>query len=142
MALTAQQIVTKAVSIAKVTTGMAPIAGQYLNSVLAELCMTYDFDLNRKTATVNLTGTGANNGIGPYNLPADYLRGCSRDLTYQIGTVPFVLVQYDLAEFDMFINTTGVANHPSAYVTDISPMSANPRGVPTISVYPPPVSNI
>ena len=59
---TAQQLVQRACSIAKVTPAMAPIAGVYLNNVLEELCMTYDLEINTATATVSLTGAGPNNG--------------------------------------------------------------------------------
>ena len=84
---TSQQIVQRACSIAKVTPAMGPIAGQYLNNVLEELCMTYDLEINVATVTVSLTGSGGNYGIGPYNLPTNYLRACSRDLVYYISEI-------------------------------------------------------
>src|ERR1017187_2642447 len=101
---TSQQILTRACAIAKVTPAMAPIAGQYLNNVLEELCMTYDLDINVATVSVSLTGGGANNGIGPYLLPTNYLRACSRDLIYYVSGTPFKLVQITLAELDGLIN--------------------------------------
>jgi len=134
---TAQQIVTRAVAIAKVTPGMAPIAGQYLNAVLEELCMTYDLSINVTTTTVSLTPTAS---VGPYNLPTNYLRACSRDLTYYINGIPFKLIQITLAEYDALINTTGIAEYPCNYATDVSPTTTG--GAPLLYVYPPPVTNI
>jgi|ERR1035437_986648 hypothetical protein len=133
---TSQQIVTRACSIAKVTPAMAPIAGQYLNNVLEELCMTYDLEINVDTVTVNLTGSGGNYGIGPYNLPTNYLRACSRDLTYSINGTPFKLIQITLAELDGLINTTGMANYPQYFATDVSPITT--QAAPLLYVYPPP----
>src|ERR1017187_1833184 len=130
---TAQQIVVRACAIAKVTPAMGPIAGQYLNNVLEELCMTYDLEINVTTATVSLTGSGANNGIGPYNLPTNYLRACSRDLVYTINGTPFKLVQITLAELDTLINTTGVANYPQYFATDVSPTTT--QAAPQLYVY-------
>ena len=137
---TAQQIVARAVSIAKVTTGMAPIAGQYLNTVLEELCMTYDLSINVTTTTIVISGGGANNGIGPYNLPANYLRACSRDLTYYVSGIPYKLIQITLAELDALMNTSGIAQYPCNYATDVSPTTSG--GVPLLYIYPPPVSSI
>ena len=133
---TAQQIVVRACAIAKVTPAMGPIAGQYLNNVLEELCMTYDLEINVTTATVSLTGSGANNGIGPYLLPNNYLRACSRDLIYYVTGVPFKLIQITLAEMDALINTTGIANYPQNYATDVSPLTT--QAAPKLYVYPPP----
>ncbi len=135
--LTSQQIITRAVSIAKVTPAMAPIAGQYLNTCLEELCMTYDLEINTATANVTLTSAV---GAGPYSLPTNYLRGKSRDLTYLINGVPQRLVQITLAEFDQLINTTGVNNYPQNYATDVSPLTT--QSAPLLYVYPPPVLQI
>ena len=135
--LTSQQIVQRACSIARVTTAMAPIAGQYLNAVLEELCMTYDLSINVTTTTVSLTGAATNNGIGPYNLPSNYLRACSRDLIYYIDGIPYTLIQITLPQIDALINTTGIANYPNVYATDVSPTTSG--GVPLLYVYPPPV---
>ena len=137
---TAQQIVTRAVSIAKVTPAMAPIAGQYLNTVLEELCMTYDLEINTATTTVTLTAGAANNGAGPYLLPTNYLRAKSRDLTYLVDGVPQRLIQITLAEFDQLINTVGVNNYPQNYATDVSPLTT--QSAPFLYVYPPPVLDI
>src|ERR1035437_8669353 len=114
---TSQQIVTRACSIAKVTPAMAPIAGQYLNNVLEELCMTYDLEINVDTVTVNLTGSGGNYGIGPYNLPTNYLSACSRYLTYASNGTPVNLIQSTRAELYCRINTTGSFNYPQYLAT-------------------------
>jgi hypothetical protein len=134
---TSQQIITRACAIAKVTPAMAPIAGVYLNNVLEELCMTYDLEINTATATVSLTGAGPNNGIGPYMLPTNYLRAKSRDLTYYIDGVPKQLIQITLQEMDALILTTGIANYPQNYATDVSPLTT--QSAPLLYVYPPPV---
>ena len=115
---------------------MAPIAGVYLNNVLEELCMTYDLEINTATATVSLTGAGPNNGIGPYSLPTNYLRAKSRDLTYYIDGVPKQLIQITLQEMDALILTTGIANYPQNYATDVSPLTT--QAAPLLYVYPPP----
>ncbi len=137
---TAQQIVTRACAIAKVTPAMGAIAGQYLNNVLEELCMTYDLEINTATTTVQLTGLGINNGVGPYLLPTNYLRAKSKDLVYYIDGIPFKLIQITLAELDALINTTGIANYPSYYATDVSPLTT--QAAPLLYVYPPPEMNI
>ena len=134
---TSQQIITRACAIAKVTSAMAPIAGVYLNNVLEELCMTYDLEINTATVTVSLTGGGPNNGIGPYSLPTNYLRAKSRDLTYYIDGVPKQLIQITLQEMDALILTTGIANYPQNYATDVSPLTT--QSAPLLYVYPPPV---
>jgi hypothetical protein len=137
---TAAQIIQRAVSIAKVTSGMTPIAGQYLNTVLEELCQTYDLSLNTKTVVVSLTGSTPNNGIGPYLLPTDYLRAQQKDLTYLVQGEPFVLVQITLAQLDVMVNTTGLSSYPNVYATDISPLTK--QLPPYLYVYPPPATII
>jgi hypothetical protein len=115
---------------------MAPIAGQYLNNILEELCMTYDLEINTATVTVSLTGSTPNFGVGPYTLPPDYLRAKSRDLTYYIDGVPKQLIQITLQEMDALILTTGIANYPQNYATDVSPLTT--QSPPLLYVYPPP----
>lgn len=137
MPMTSQQIVSMATQIAKVT-GMASQAGQILNAFLTELCQNYDLSINVNTTTIQLIPNAQNNGIGPYLLPANYLRACSRDLTYLIDGIPFRLIQITLAQLDYLINTTGIANYPTNYATDISPQSV-PGSNAYLYVYPPPI---
>jgi len=129
---TASTIVSRAIQIAKLTSGMAQQAGQVLNEILLELTYTYDLSIALNTTTVNLTGSGPNNGAGPYNLPANYLRAASRDLTFLINGLPQQLTQISLAEFDMLVNVSGSANYPNQYATDVS------TSPPQLFVYPPP----
>jgi hypothetical protein len=128
----ASTIVSRALQIAKLTSGMQSQAGQVLNEVLLELAYTYDFSIALNTATVNLTGNTPNQGAGPYNLPANYLRAASRELTYLINGMPQVLTQITLAEFDRLINVSGTADYPNQYATDVS------QTPPALFVYPPP----
>jgi hypothetical protein len=135
----ASVVCTRALQIAKCTSGMLPQAGQILNEVLTELAQTYDLQTNITTTTITLTGNTPNNGVGPYNLPTDYLRACSRDLTYYVSGVPRRLIQITLAQFDILINTLGVSSYPGNYATDISQQAVLANGNPVLYVYPPPL---
>lgn len=135
----ASVICSRAIQIAKCTSGMLPQAGQILNEILEELAQTYDLTTNVVTATVNVDGSGTNNGTGPYNLPKDYLRACSRDLIYYISNIPYRLIQITLAQFDILVNTMGAADFPTQYATDMSNQAVAAYGNPVIYVYPPPV---
>jgi len=119
---------------------MAPLAGQLLNNILLELAQDYDLSLTINTTQLTLTGSGPNNGTGPYLLPLNYLRSCSKDLTYYISGVPYLLVQITLAQFDLLILTQGVASYPTNYCTDISPLATG--SAPYLYVYPPPVGSL
>src|SRR5690242_13656157 len=101
MPLTAAQIVTQATQNAKVP-GYASQAGQLLNLVLQDLCQTYDFDLARKTIILQI-GTATPNTIGPYSLPADYLRVRYNEAFYLISGVPYTLIQIPLEEYDRLV---------------------------------------
>src|SRR5215475_1007525 len=115
---------------------MGPQAGQVLNEILLELTYTYDLSIALSTTTVNLTGSGPNNGAGPYSLPANYLRGASRDLTYLLNGLPQMLTQITLAEFDLLVNVNAAADYPNQYATDVS------QSPPQLFVYPPPTALI
>src|SRR5258708_19399182 len=91
--LTAAQIVNLANQIAK-TPGFTALAGQKLNAILQELCMTYDFEVARATTTYvlnvsNSPGTGL--GSGPYLLPANYLRTQMGKQFYTVAFQPYEL---------------------------------------------------
>src|SRR5215472_14450650 len=98
---TASTIVSRAIQIAKLTSGMQSQAGQILNEILLELTYTYDLPIALQTTTINLTGSAPNNGAGPYSLPANYLRAASKDLTFLVNGLPQLLTQITLAEFDL-----------------------------------------
>jgi hypothetical protein len=129
MPLTAAQIVTRAAQIAK-RPGFMVQAGQTLNQILVDLTREYDLAVALNTTSLVITGA---EGAGPYNLPANYLRMASRDATYLIDGVPYVLIQITLAQFDALINTTGIANFPTSFATDVA------TSPPRLYVYPPPI---
>jgi hypothetical protein len=130
--LSAAQIVLRACQIANVP-GMVVQAGQYLNDILTELNQEYDLNIALHTAIVTINGATA---TGPYPLPPDYLRASSRDITYTINGVPYILTQISLAQFDSLINTVADAGYPYNYATDVSTKPAS------LFVYPPPVLTI
>lgn len=132
MPMTAQQIVTRACQIAK-RPGFLVQAGLSLNEILTSLVREYDLPIALNTTTLQISGGGPGNGTGPYNLPANYLRGAKRDLVYLVYGVPYVLTQIKLAQFDALINVSGIANYPRAYATDVS------LSPPGLYVYPPPI---
>lgn len=107
-------------------------AGLFLNQVLTELTQDYDLAVALNQSNLTISPSGLNNGAGPYPLPANFLRMASRDVTYTISGVPYVLTQISLAQYDALINTTGTSSYPNAYTTD-------PSGTPPgFAVYPPP----
>jgi hypothetical protein len=128
--LTAAQIVTLATQAAKCP-GFTSQAGQYLNSILLTLCQTKDVAAARTSVVVTPT-VGV---IGPYNLPADFLRVRKNDIWFiDPGNpgVPQHLVKAWQDDFDMLIYTPGMASYPAEYTVD---MAVAP---PTISFWPPP----
>lgn len=126
MALQAQQIVTLATQAAGVP-GMTSQAGQYLNMILSDLCETYDLDLIKATTVLNISS-----GVGPYNLPAAYLRTLPGEVFITFNNVPYPLVPLDLAEFDSLVQQPGLQSIPTMFATD---MSQTP---PVIYFWPPP----
>jgi hypothetical protein len=134
LALTAQQIVSLATAAAKAP-GFHQRAGMLLNSILSDLCQTYDLDIARGVVTFNLAlDNGTGNGSGPYPLPADYLRCDPRDVFYTILGVKYVMIPYDLAEFDALVQQAGIASYPDCYATDLSLQNS---AVPVLYVWPP-----
>lgn len=130
--LTSQQIVTRACQIAK-RPAFTLQAGQSLNQILSDLTREYDLAVALNSATISISGGGLNNGTGPYQLPANYLRMASREAIYLISGIPYVLIQITLAQFDALINTLGIANFPTTFATDLSTTP------PSLYVYPPPI---
>lgn len=126
MPLTSAQIVAAALDIVKAP-GYTLRAGQFLNMLLQHLAQVYDFDVVRETTTINVSGS---QGVGPYNLPADYLRG--REVFYTQSGVPFFLTQYPLEQYDQFTSVSGISDYPKNFTTDMSPEP------PIIYFWPPP----
>jgi hypothetical protein len=138
MPLQAQQIVTRACAVAR-TPGWISQAGQYLNSVLQELCETYDFDpaIGNTSFNFNLSVTSATYpdfiaGMGPYNLPSDYLRADPDGVYFYQQGVKYDLVSLDFAEFAALVATAGLSNYPTVYATDMS------QSPPALFVWMPP----
>jgi hypothetical protein len=129
MPLQATQIVSLATQIAKCP-GFTSQAGQLLNVVLQELCETYDFEVARKTFLFNFD-LGQNSGLGPFPLPADYLRAKKDDVYFTISGQPYMMIPVDQSEFDSFTLTAGIQGYPAYMTTD---MNVSP---PTMSVWPP-----
>lgn len=129
MPLTASQIVTQACQNAKAP-GYTSQAGQLLNLVLQDLCQTYDFDIAR-TSVVIQVGTG-NPQVGPYSLPADYLRTRYNGAFYFISGVPYTLINIPLEEYDRLVQQAGINNYPEMFTTDMG------QSPPVMYVWPPP----
>lgn len=111
---------------------MVSQAGQFLNSVLSDLCQTYDFAVALGTANVSLL---ISSGSGPYPLPEDYLRMAQNEVIYYVQGVPYVMVNIDLAEFDALVQQAGISNYPENFAT-------NPADTPpSLYVWPPPGGN-
>src|SRR5258708_8345303 len=136
--LTAAQIVNLANQIAK-TPGFTALAGQKLNAILQELCMTYDFEVARATTTYvlnvsNSPGTGL--GSGPYLLPANYLRTQMGKQFYTVAFQPYELTRIEQWEFDLLTQQPGFNDFPRNFYVDMSPTATG--GQPQEFVWPPP----
>lgn len=129
MALTAQQIVTQACQNAKAP-GFTSQAGQLLNLILQDLCQDYDFDVARQSTVIQI-GTG-NPQVGPYPLPANYLRARYNGAFYFISGVPYTLINIPLEEYDRLVQQAGINNYPEMFATDMG------QSPPVMYVWPPP----
>jgi hypothetical protein len=116
MAMTNAQIIAHACRIAKCP-GYSVLAGQLYNTILNDLCQTYDFEIARKLFTFNLSPAL---GSGPYPLPADWLRGKDRSIFYVISGTPYNMINISIEEFDQQSQTAGLSGYPEAYTTDMS----------------------
>jgi hypothetical protein len=121
--------------------GYTAQAGQLLNSILSDLCQTYDLDVAKGTFNFNFnpglqpTGNYPNlqPGAGPYPLPADFLRMVDdKDAMWFLLGVPYPMIPCDLSEYDNLVQQAGLQSYPYIFATD---MSASP---PNLLVYPPP----
>lgn len=126
MAWQAQQICVSATQKAGAP-GMLSQAGSALNAVLSDLCQTYDLDVAKATTVLNIASS-----VGPYTLPATYLRTLPGEVFITYNNVPYPLVPLDLAEFDALIQQPGLMSIPTMFATD---MSQTP---PVIYFWPPP----
>jgi hypothetical protein len=118
--------------IAKVP-GFTSQAQTLLDSILAELCQNYDFDLAKGLMSFNFNPS-LGNGIlgGPIPLASDYLRAKFRDVFYSISGYPYFMKAVDLAQIDQTPQAPGLQSFPSFYATDMS------QSPPVAYVYPPP----
>jgi hypothetical protein len=146
--LTAAQLITLACQDARKAgssgTGFSPIAGQKLNLILNKLCLRYDLPVNISPMTVTLSGSphgpagwvGEQPGIGPYALPANYLRMAQDEVVYSFQGAPQRMVNVDLSEIDfqgmLQLNT----NYPTNFATDIN------SATPSLYVWPPPSGSV
>lgn len=134
MALTAQQIVAKAVKEAK-TPGYLVDGGDFLNIVLSELAQLNDFELSRQLLQIN-TGSPAGvsivNNQPFFNLASDHLHVLKDGVFYYISGVPYTLIQRELSDFDQLITTQGFTSQLLYYATDDSQVPAQ------IYFWPPP----
>lgn len=136
MPLTAAQICTIAIQTAKAGsltasgtgTGFTLQAGQLLNSILSDLCQTYDFALARGTYTFNFNTTQQTSaefpnigpGCGPYPLPADFLRFNIDEAIWFLQGVPYPMVPIDISEYDWQVQQVGNQAFPYLFATDMS----------------------
>lgn len=139
MALQAQQIVALAASIAKCP-GYTVQAGELLNSILSDLCQTYNFDAARGTYSFNFNPNtapsaiypNAQPGAGPYPLPSDFLRMIDdKDAVWYLQGVPYPMIPCDLSEYDNFVQQSGLQSYPYIFATDMS------QSPPNLLVWPP-----
>ena len=142
--LTAAQICTLACQDARKAgsqgSGFSPTAGMKLNLILNELCVIYDFSVNTKPGTVLLTGSpvgpagfvGMMPGVGPYALPADYLRMAQDEVVYNFQGAPKKMINVDLSEIDLLGLEPLNSNCPEEFATDLNTVP------PSLYVWPPP----
>lgn len=134
MALQAQQLVAKAVKIAK-TPGYLVDAGDFLNVVLSELAQLNDFELSRNLLQID---TASSAGLSPitqqpfFLLANDHLHILKDGVFYYISGVPYTLIQRELSDFDQLITTQGFTSQLLYYAVDDS------KTPPQIYFWPPP----
>jgi hypothetical protein len=127
MPLTASQIVTYALQIAKCP-GFTSQGGQSLNLVLQDLVLHRDLKINRVTSSI-LVQTNNN---GPFNLESDYLR--TYDLFFQQNNLPYFLHPISMEEYDQEFKDPSIANYPYEFATDLSPQAVGGLGL--LYIYP------
>lgn len=130
--LTAEILIARANQTAK-TNRYAAQGLEFLNSILSDLCETYDFALARGVYQFNFNpALSTMYGSGPYPLPLDYLRtsgssgarGVSKSAWYLYPTPafpagqPIYMVPIDLAEFDQYPQFPSQST-PELWATDM-----------------------
>lgn len=132
--LQAQQIVALSCQIAKAP-GFTSQAGQFLNTVLSELCQDYDFEIIRQTYnftfSTSAAGLGYAPGSGPNVMPTDLVRVYRNGSFYQISQVPYPLIGVKQEEFDRFVQQPGLQSYPYMFYVDVS------TSPPGLYVWPP-----
>lgn len=146
MSLTAAQIVSLCCQTAKAP-GYVAQAGAYLNTILGDLCRTYDFEIAAKTVYGNfnpgLIAPVGNSlyGSGPYALPSDFLRlKDDKSAFWTLLGVVYPLIPCDLSEFDMMVQQAGTQSYPYIIATDMSigDEAQESQTTPSFYVYSPP----
>lgn len=127
MALSAAQIVTYALQIAKCP-GFTSQGGQSLNLVLQDLAMHRDLKINRVNTQILV---GPNNN-GPFSLEPDYLR--TYDLFFEQNNLPYFLNPISNQEYDQEFKDPSIANYPYEFATDLSPQATGGLGL--LFIYP------
>ncbi len=118
MSLTYAQIVNRAAQEAKVP-GFLDQAGEYLNMVLQDLALNYDFDLRHNDDFVIITNT-VSPPEGPYPLPADYIRHVLREVRFIVNGEPYILFQVPLRTLKKQFTGQGFTTFPQVFASDIS----------------------
>jgi hypothetical protein len=124
LALQAQQIINLALQIAKAP-GYTAQAGQLLNTILSELCQTYDFEVIRKTFNFNFNTSatdalGYQPGCGPNLMPADYLRAEKDEAFFNISGTIYKMINVDQTMFDAFVQSPGNQSYPTFFYVDVA----------------------
>src|SRR5579859_3705003 len=130
--LTAAQLIADCCQIAKAK-AYTTQALDLLNSILGDICETYDLALARGVFQFNFNPALATMyGSGPYPMPLDYLRtsgssgssGVSKSTWYLYPTPafpsgqPIYMVPIDLAEFDLYPQFPNQST-PELWATDM-----------------------
>lgn len=150
MPLTYSQIITLALQDSRKNVpfatggGFSLQAGQLFQMILDDLCYKFDLKVNITPTLVVLTGIptpsqfrGVTPGVGPYPLPADYLRMAQDEVTFaSAGGSPHKMLNTDLSEIDLVGLLPTTTNYPKMFATDFSTTP------PSLYVWPPPISVI
>jgi hypothetical protein len=117
---------------------MTSQAGQKLNTILQDLCMSYDLAQARKvtTFTFNTGPAGNNSGTGPYLLPADYLRTQQGKQFYTYNGQPYSMIRCEQWEYDVLTQLPGFSDFPRDFYVETSPQPG--VGQAQEFVWPPP----
>ena len=136
MPLPASQIITLACQIAKCPS-FTTQAGNFLNTVLADLCQDYDLVAARGVTNFSFNAA-VGTGSGPYALGVtDWLRANRNDVFYTIQGVKYVMIGVEMAEFDALVQQAGLNSYPENYAIDNSAQAIAANGSSVMYVWPP-----